>query len=567
MDNKGLIPREFIDDLLTRIDIVSLITTYVPLKKAGTTFKACCPFHDEKTPSFTVSPQKQTFHCFGCDAGGNAISFLMDYSHLNFPETIDELASIAGVQVPKKNNAKQHESLTPVYDVLLQSSQFFQQQLQQDNEARSYIEKRQLDHQTVEKFAIGYAPPGWDALSRQTDKNILEKAGLIIKKDQGRYYDRFRKRLIFPIRNPSGKVIAFGGRRIDDNDNPKYLNSPETPVFSKSNVLYGIFEMQQSIKNIDSILVVEGYMDVVALSQHGVNNAVATLGTAITSQHIKTLFQRSDEVVFCFDGDIAGQNAAWKALTIALPLAHDGRKIKFLHLPEGEDPDSVIQKNSREDFLEKVKQAQTLSTFLFEHVSKGIDLSSIDGKAAVAEKIKPILDGMPDSIYKKMLLQHLSKITELPSTVLTNNKPKAAPSKPKPIYKKTMPTTLIRSAIGILLQHPEWGQDISTEKLNGLELPGIPLLIELITMCQNSTGINTAILLQNYYETEHSAALQKLSNMTFSIADQALEQEFVGTLQRLEEKNRQQLLNSLLAKNQLNAEEKNILRSLLANNH
>ncbi|HKJ77760.1 MAG TPA: DNA primase, partial [Gammaproteobacteria bacterium] len=357
----GRIPQSFIDDLLSRVDIVEVIDARVPLKKAGRDYAACCPFHDEKTPSFTVSPTKQFFHCFGCGAHGTALGFLMEYDHMGFVEAVEELAAKQGLEIPYEGGAPAAgpgRDLKPLYDLLGQADRYFRHQLRNHPAAAKavdYLKGRGVSGEVAAAFGLGYAPPGWDgllqALGRDDGalKRLVEVGLLIEREEDRRRYDRFRDRVIFPIRDPRGRTVGFGGRVLGD-DKPKYLNSPESEVFHKGRELYGLYEAQQAVRRPERLLVVEGYMDVVALAQHGIANAVATLGTAATADHLQRLFRVTGEVVFCFDGDEAGGKAAWRALENAMPQMRDGRQVRFMFLPQGEDPDSLVRAIGGEAF-------------------------------------------------------------------------------------------------------------------------------------------------------------------------------------------------------------------------
>ncbi|MDJ0740543.1 MAG: DNA primase, partial [Gammaproteobacteria bacterium] len=394
----GAIPQHFIDDLLARADIVEIIGRRVPLKKAGREFHACCPFHSEKTPSFTVSPAKQFYHCFGCGAHGSALGFLMEYDRLSFPEAVEELASSMGLEVPREAAFDQGPDHRPLYELLELAAQHYEQQLRQHADAAravDYLRQRGLSGEIAARFRLGFAPPGWDNLLQALggdDERVarLRDAGLITEQDHKRY-DRLRDRIIFPIRDGRGRVVGFGGRLLGDGK-PKYLNSPETPVFHKGRELYGLYEARQADGHPARLLVVEGYMDVVALAQFGIGNAVATLGTATTSDHLEKLYRATPEVVFCFDGDRAGRDAAWKALQTALPLMRDGRQARFLFLPDGEDPDSLVRQIGAAAFTERVGGAQPLSEYLFEKLSAQVDMQTLDGRARLGELTQPLLE-------------------------------------------------------------------------------------------------------------------------------------------------------------------------------
>ncbi|WP_024850451.1 DNA primase [Hydrogenovibrio kuenenii] len=425
--NKGSIPRSFIEDLLARSDIVQVINQRVPLKKAGATYKACCPFHSEKTPSFNVNPQKQFYHCFGCGASGDALKFLMEYDGLSFVEAVEQLASMSGMEVPREKlsptQQAEQKKTKDLYDVTFAVAKYYRSQLRshaQSEQAKAYLKDRGLTSEIAKEFVIGYAPDGWDNLmsglhADETLKSQLIETGMLVQKDNGRVYDRFRNRIMFPIRDGRGRVIAFGGRIINPEDQPKYLNSPETSIFHKTYTLYGLYEMRQSRQSFNHVLVVEGYMDVVALAQFGIRNAVATLGTAITVEHLDILFRQVDDVVFCFDGDEAGKKAAWKALELALPLLTDTRTVKFLFLDQGEDPDSTVRKEGVEGFQKRVARGMSVSEFLFNGLQSKLSMpiSTIEGQQQLISVSKPYIaqaqGAMPD-----LLTKVLSERVDLP---------------------------------------------------------------------------------------------------------------------------------------------------------
>lgn len=418
------IPDSFIDEVLQRTDIVELINTRVPLKKAGRNYTACCPFHDEKTPSFSVSMDKQFYHCFGCQAGGNAVTFLMEYDGINFPQAIEELAQNAGLEVPKQEETKEQkarrEQASTLVALMERADLFYQQQLRSAQErqpAVNYLKGRHITGQVAAQFGLGYAPPGYNnlmthlSLNEQSLPNALAAGLLVRRDDSGRVYDKFRDRIMFPIRNPKGETIAFGGRLLGDG-RPKYLNSPETPLFNKSRELYGLWEWRQSRNNSPRVFVVEGYMDVIAMAQHNISNVVATLGTATTSQHLTRLYRLVDGVVFCFDGDRAGRDAAWRALENALPVLEDGQSASFLFLPDGEDPDSTVRNLGREAFLALADEAMPLSEFLFDHLSNGHQLETIEKRSAFARNTAQYLLRMKDSSFKQLLCRELAALSQ-----------------------------------------------------------------------------------------------------------------------------------------------------------
>ena len=581
----GRIPQSFIDDLINRSDIVEVIDTRVPLKKAGREYQACCPFHNEKSPSFTVSPAKQFYHCFGCGAHGTVISFLMEYENLDFIEALKELASNVGMELPQSEgfsgNAEPRidKSVTRIlYDVMAQADHLFQQQLRQHpqaHEAVNYLKQRGLSGEIARDFAIGYAPPGWDnlikALAPTPSKQLLD-AGLVIEKeDAGSFYDRFRERIIFPIRDQRGRVIAFGGRILGDGK-PKYLNSPETDIFHKGRELYGLFEARRSLKQIEQIIVVEGYMDVVALAQFGVRNVVATLGTAVTEDHLNQLFRTCSEVIFCFDGDSAGRKAAWRGLENGLPLMQKGRQIRFLFLPDGEDPDTYIRKLGVAAFQQQVKEAQLLSDFLIDQLSTNADLHQVDGQSRFIEQLKPLFQMLPAGTYQELLLDRIAGKLHLDSPRLKQflggasavAPPQGAQriSRPPRAQRKSP----VRTAITLLLNHPAFASMVDRpEKLRNLELPGITLLIELLENIQTQPQITTAILLEQWRHREggqHLMALVQIDHL-FSEDVEVMTDKFRGVMNELEKISNQQEHDRLLAKfNRLTDAERNRYQEL-----
>lgn len=459
----GLIPQTFIDDLLDRVDIVDVVNSRVQLKKAGKNYKACCPFHEEKSPSFTVAQDKQFYYCFGCGAGGNALGFVMEFDRLDFLPAVEMLAKNAGMEIPREaapdqRVTKQKDSL---YSILTQSDKFFRQQLRTHQGAKvavDYLKGRGLSGKIAAQFGVGYAPPGWDNLLKvaggddQKNKLLDESGMIIVKPEEKKQYDRFRHRIMFPIRDQRGRTIGFGGRVLDDST-PKYLNSPETPVFRKGRELYGLYEARQALKEIPCLIMVEGYMDVIALAQYGIANAVATLGTALTENHLQKLFRYTSEIVFCFDGDSAGRRAAARSLEIALPEMRDGVSAKFLFLPDGEDPDSMVRQLGTEAFLEQVEKSQPLSEFLFEQLSDGIDSSTADGKARLSKTCAPQINRIPQGVFRQLMLEELSRRTGVSADNLRD-------------YVATHVTPQQRAAIANNPNHETGSQTQSTDQHN-----------------------------------------------------------------------------------------------------
>lgn len=573
----GRIPRVFINDLLARTDIVDLIDVRVKLKKQGKNYHACCPFHNEKTPSFTVNGEKQFYHCFGCGAHGNAIDFLMNYDRLEFVESIEELATQHGLEVPYEagngpSPLERHQRQT-LYQLMEGLNGFYQQALRQNDarRARDYISARGLSQDIIEHFAIGYAPPGWDnVLNRfgtaQEDRESLMEAGMLVKNDKGRTYDRFRDRVMFPIRDKRGRVIGFGGRVLG-NDTPKYLNSPETTIFHKGRQLYGLFEAQKHHPQPARLLVVEGYMDVVALAQFGIDYAVASLGTSTTAEHIQLLFRTTDTVICCYDGDRAGREAAWRALETALPYMNDGRQLRFMFLPEGEDPDTLVRKEGKAAFETRMEQAMPLSTFLFDSLLPQVDLSTRDGKARLSTLALPLISQIPGETLRIYLRQELgNKLGILDDNQLEKLMPKQAVSGKAPVAPQLKRTTM-RVLVALLVQNPHLAALVPS--LGGLEqskMAGLPLFVELVTRCNENPGLTTGQLLELYRGTNFSQTLETLAIWNHMIVDEEVEAVFQDSLASVYDSALEQRLEALIARDRtqgLNAEERRELQSLL----
>ena len=554
----GRIPQQFIDDLLNRVDIVEVIDSRVPLKKKGKEYSACCPFHSEKTPSFTVSQNKQFYHCFGCKANGSAIGFLMEYEHLSFPDAIEELARSQGIDVPYEGGQRPDpaakKAQTDLYDLMQETDHFFQQQLRQHADAPSavnYLKDRGLSGEIAKDFGIGFAPNSWDSLLKALGttperEKALVKTGMLIQKDNGKCYDRFRDRIMFPIRDRRGRCIAFGGRILpkeqpNDKD-AKYLNSPETPLFHKGRELYGLYEARQALRDIPRLMVVEGYMDVVALAQFDVRYAVATLGTATTPDHLQRLFQLTTEVVFCFDGDRAGKDAAWRALQTCLPEMRDGRETRFMFLPDGEDPDSYIRKIGKEAFEAEVKQSQTFSEYLFKQLTEEADINGIGGRAKLVETARPMLSQMPEGIYRKLMFEQLEKLgrvelSQQQTTTATTSR-RIKPSRQSGNNTKTAMTP-VRKAITYLLHQPKIAKSWdatgkNTAILKNLDLPGMNLLLEVLEILRINPDLSTSALIERWRETPSANHLAKLASERPELDDIAeLELEFIGVMEAL----------------------------------
>jgi len=510
----GRVPRAFIDDLLNRVDIVEVVDSRVPLKKKGSEYWACCPFHNEKSASFSVGPDKQINNCFGCQQSGNAIGFLMDYDHMEFVEAIESLAQSIGLEVPYEQGQAPRQA-TPVMESLYQSleqcAEYYQNQLKQNQVVIDYLKQRGISGQTAKDYAIGYAPSGWRNL--QGDQKMLVDGGMLIEKDNGQHYDRFRHRLMFPIRDRRGRTIAFGGRVIDADDNPKYLNSPETTVFHKGDEIYGLFELKKAVTNIEQIYVTEGYMDVVALAEHDVKTAVATLGTAINNAQIEKLFRSCKTLVFCFDGDTAGRKAAWRSLEQCLSSLKEGRLAKFLFLPDGHDPDSYIQEFGNQAFQQQTATAATLTEFLFATLKAECDIHSLEGKSQFLDRLRPYFMQIPLQSLKDQILAEVERqlSVKLDSRLLNILGETPNQQEPRTVIPENRWTT-IKLAINLLLLKPQLGSQAgSLNHLSDVKVPGADLLLQLLDTIHDDPEITTQNLLDRFNESEHKSHLYQLA--------------------------------------------------------
>lgn len=616
----GLIPQRFIDDLLNRTDIVEVVGSRVQLKKTGKNYSACCPFHQEKTPSFSVSPDKQFYYCFGCGAGGNALSFLMEHDHLDFPQAVEDLAKRAGLDVPREDarpgQRPRQSGDSPLYPLLEAAAGYYRQALKSHparQAAVDYLKGRGLSGVIARDFGLGFAPPGWDNLMKHLGGDSLQQkalidAGLLIENaDSGKRYDRFRDRVMFPIRDSRGRVIAFGGRVLGD-DKPKYLNSPETPVFHKGQELYGLYEARKSSRNLDEILVVEGYMDVIALAQQGLRNAVATLGTATSEEHIKRLFRVVPSLLFCFDGDSAGRNAAWRALESCLPNLQDGRRVRFLFLPEGEDPDSLVRREGTDAFRARIhQQAQPLADYFFRHLMEEADPSTLEGKAHLATLAMPLIERLPGANLRALMRQRLGELTGLDPATLGEHAERpsapahlghdaaAPPASAQPwrdpraggdewkgarSWQRREPPAILppRRGAGVesptlgalrtLLHHPQLAQKVEDAGHFAAEDDTYAqLLVSLLESLQKHPQQNSLQLLARWHGTEQGRLLRSLAEKEWLISRDNLEQQFFDTITTLAARQRERSLEGLLRKarhSELSAEEKLRLRDLLS---
>lgn len=563
------IPREFIQQLLSRIEIVDLIDNRVPLrKKSGNNYFACCPFHNEKSASFSVSQNKQFYHCFGCGAHGNSIDFIMQFDHLSFPEAVESLAKQIGLEVPRTTRSSEKAvSHTAHYELLDEVAAYYQKNLRAEPKAIDYLKQRGLSGAIAKDFGIGYASPGWDHVlttfgSSPALKQQLLETGMLIKKDDGGFYDRFRERIMFPIHDRRGRVVGFGGRILDKGE-PKYLNSPETVIFQKGHELYGLHHALKMNRQLTRALIVEGYMDVIALFQNGITYAVATLGTATTSQHLQRLFRHTSEIIFCFDGDNAGRTAALRALNVILPIMSDGIQIRFLFLPDGEDPDSLIRKEGKEQFEHRISNAETISDFFFQSIVTQTDITSLDGRARFVKLATEQLDPLPDSIFKKMMLDELAKRARI---TVSNNQPNKKPT-PQPSVKKARPPSPLKLALMLLVQNPELAKTL-TEPVPVLEMKGYDLLMDLIQMGQKAT-VSAGSFKECWRDHPEAELITKLAQLEHMVPPTGIENEFLGAIKRLKKLSSEQAIERMLIKANLSGltqDERLQLQSLIEKN-
>jgi len=581
----GRIPDSFLDELVSRSDIVDIISARVPLKKAGREYKACCPFHNEKSPSFSVSAEKQFYHCFGCGAHGTVIGFLMQYEKMEFLDAVADLAQRAGLELPREALAPRDPGSADLHDLMLQAARFFEQNLADNPRARAYVQRRGLDVKISAKFSLGFAPDAWEALltrfgAHEEDRRRLLQVGLILERSGERtsgFYDRFRDRLMFPIRDSRGRVIGFGGRVIDQGE-PKYMNSPETPLFHKGRELYGLYEARQARGDFKRLVVVEGYMDVVRLHQAGITYAVATLGTATTQEHLNKIFRMTSEVVFCFDGDRAGRQAAWRALENALPLARDGRELKFMFLPEGHDPDTLVAEEGAEAFENRMKAALPLSEYLVQQLIADVDLDHIDGRAKLKALAGPLFARMPEGIYREMLADRLASRVGMPANKLKEffaaGEPKRAGNPPEPPVRQRGRMSvgrgnLLTQAITLVLHHPAAAGAIEDPELLGsIDKAGVSVLKELLEQAATASSASTAMLLERWRDRTEYERLTELATLDPLVADTAAAaKELKMAVEKLlEEYGPGRRMDELLKKAEelgLNYEEKAELSSLL----
>lgn len=556
------IPREFIELLLARIDLVDLINTQIPLrKKSGSNYFARCPFHNEKSASFSVSQAKQFYYCFGCGAHGNAIDFLMQHDHLSFPEAIENLARQVGAEIPRSAGIqpKRDDSLPALFDLMIAVSTYYYEQMCQSQIAIEYLKKRGISGKIAKQFQIGYATSGWSHVldtfgKTEADKKKLSDTGLIIKKNEGGYYDRFRERIMFPIHDYRGRIIGFGGRILEQGE-PKYLNSPETPLFQKGHELYGLHQALKANRQLTRVLIVEGYMDVIALFQHGITYAVATLGTATSAHHLQRLFRYTSEIVFCFDGDEAGRTAAARAQQVIFPIMHDNLQVRFLFLPDGEDPDSLVRKEGKATFEHRLESALSLSAFFFQHLSRQCDLNTMEGRARFASLALTSIKQLPPGLFQGILVEELSKraridLNELKLQIKNpeTTAPNALISSSQPDENKTKLPAPVRLALALLVQQPSLVHALE-EPLPPCDFPGYLFLTRLIEIIQRSPNMTTGSLLEYWRGQKEEAFIAKLAQWELMIPDaNGMKNEFLGAIRQLVSLGFDTEINRLLAK-------------------
>ncbi|EJC6795287.1 DNA primase [Vibrio parahaemolyticus] len=579
----GHIPRSFIDDLLARLDIVDIIDARVKLKKKGKNYGACCPFHNEKTPSFSVSQEKQFYHCFGCGAHGNAIDFMMEFERLEFVEAIEELASYLGLDVPREQRSggggqfksgpqASSSEKRSLYDLMGSIAQFYRNQLKQPSSkvAIEYLKDRGLSGEIVQKFGIGYVADEWDLVRKNFGQNkdnqdMLVTGGMLIENDKGNRYDRFRGRIMFPIRDRRGRVIGFGGRVLGEGT-PKYLNSPETPIFHKGKELYGLYEVLQAHREPAQILVVEGYMDVVALAQYGVDYSVASLGTSTTGDHIQMLFRQTNTVVCCYDGDRAGKEAAWRALENALQFLKTGNTLKFLFLPDGEDPDSYVRKYGKAAFEQQIEQATPLSSYLFDNLIElhQINLGNNEGKSALRAYASALIDKIPDPYFQELLEKRLDERTGFDNRL---RQPRKKISETRPQPHKEIKRTPMREVIALLIQNPSYAQMVpDLSSVRDLSIPGLSLFADVLDKCQAHPHINTGQLLEHWRNSQNEALLSRLASWDIPLDEDNQEEIFLDSLDKIIAQCVEKQIENLQAKARsvgLSAEEKRELLALM----
>ncbi|KTD05867.1 DNA primase [Legionella gratiana] len=569
----GLIPQPFIDDLLQRTDLVELIDSYVPLKKRGNSHVACCPFHNEKSPSFNVVARKQFYHCFGCGASGNAISFVMNYFHQGFVDAVETLATRIGLMIPREKQTEKENTSRDLYKLLAAVSLYYRKKLKYEGElAINYLRDRGLSGEVAKLYQLGFATEGWHHLEKAFPRNQREliATGMLIKNEEGKIYDRYRNRIMFPIHDRHGRIIGFGGRVLDTEQKPKYLNSPETVIFQKSRELYGLHQILSQQKSIDYIIIVEGYMDVIALVQHGITNVVATLGTATSTYHIQLLSKHTQSLIFCFDGDNAGKQAAWRGLESCLPHLNLGLDVSFMFLPDEHDPDSLVRKEGKERFLNRIKQAIPLNRFFFDNLAKDLNLLRPAGKTQLINLAKPFLQKMSEGSYKQILIEDLARLTHIEPHRL--NQLIANQSKnPSQDPIMTITRTPMRIAVALLLQHPEiYAQSMSQMNLDLFDAEEHEILLQLLSQLTINPKANTATLIEAWRNHPYFDFINKLAAWDHQVPEPELVKEFIDIILFLQKQNQELTIRQLINKSRqhgLSEAEKIKLQEMLKERH
>lgn len=572
----GLIPQPFIDDLLHRIDVVELIDSYVPLKKRGNSHTACCPFHHEKSPSFNVVARKQFYHCFGCGASGNAISFVMNYLNQSFPEAVETLATRAGVAVPREGDNEKNNAARDLYKLLNEVSDYYQKKLKHNSaEAVNYLKNRGLSGAIAKLYQLGFAPEGWNNLEKAFPRyrDELIATGMLIKTDEGKIYDRYRNRVIFPIHDRHGRVIGFGGRVLQADQKPKYLNSPETILFQKSRELYGLHQILSQQKIVESIIIVEGYMDVIALAQHGISNAVATLGTATSSYHIQLLAKHTKQIIFCFDGDEAGKQAAWRGLESSLSHLGSGIDVRFMFLPNQQDPDSLVREEGQTGFVARLNTTLPLHQYFYETLAKEINLATPAGKTQLTNTAKPFLQKIEEGPYKQLMINDLARMTHIDAHRLNQliDKKDTELKNIEKAINTSIARSPIRIAIALLLQNPEIYLTIASSiDLNVFNDTEHHILLKILLHLKSTPQANTATLIEAWRDTSYFEAINKLASWDHQVPDQELTREFLDIILFLQKQSKDLIIVELIEKSRqegLTEVEKLRLQELLKNKH
>ncbi len=569
----GLIPQSFIDELLNHTDIIEFIDSYVPLKKRGTSHIACCPFHNEKNPSFSVIPKKQFYHCFGCGASGNVITFAMNYLHISFPDAIETLATRAGLAIPRDKDPEKHTHSLNLYELLNRVASFYQQALKSSGHVGiNYLKQRHVSGEVAKLYQLGYALPGWQTLEAQfrPNKQELIATGMLIQKDDGKTYDRYRQRIMFPIHDRHGRIIGFGGRSIEADQKPKYLNSPETVIFQKNRELYGLHQILQQPGNLTNVLVVEGYMDVIALAQHGILNAVATLGTATSTYHIQLLSKHTRQLVFCFDGDNAGRQAAWRALESCLPQLNTGLDASFIFLPDGQDPDSLVREEGVELFRQRLLNATPLNQFFFDTLTKDIDHTNLTGKSQLVNAAKPYLIKMTDGPYKQLMMIELARLTRIETHRIGQLIDEKTIVK-MPETAANITRTPIRIATALLLQNPELYATCAEQLPQDMQVNQRHHVLQtLIQQIAEKPTINTATLVEAWRDTPLFDSINKLAAWAHQVPEDALAIEFTDIVRFLAKQKQEDEIHQLIEKARhqgLTKTDQHTLQDMLKNRH